>query len=140
MAKGAHVKSGVEMACACLPEKPAAQSGTFSPTGADSSAQAWERNLQDKDALYCSLTMGSVAYPYRVSVTLIRAMDDQHLTDQLNLGWPFVANEVDRHVPQDDQGTCLTKFLEIVAEYHESLLDKLSVGSESRDDRSFPRG
>ena len=94
-------------------------------------AADWERVLQERHAHYYRLTMGHVAHLYRGRITLIRATEHQHTTDDPTLGWGHVASEVDLHVVPGDHGTCLTKFLDRVGEHMKSSLDKLSVGSES---------
>jgi amino acid adenylation domain-containing protein len=113
---------------------------TPQPARIPESAADWERILQEKEAHYRRLTMGYVAYPYRGRITLIRATEHPHATDDPTLGWRQVASEVDLHVVPGDHATCVTKFLDIVAEHLKSSLDKLSVGSESQDDLSSLRG
>ena len=113
---------------------------TPQPARIPESAADWERILQEKHVHYIRLTQGYVAYPYRGRITLIRATEHRDATDDPTLGWGQVASEVDLHVVPGDHSTCVTKFLDIVAEHLKSSVDKLSVESESRDDRSSLRG
>ena len=68
------------------------------------------------------------------------SVEHRDATDDPTVGWGRVASEVDLHVVPGDHGTCVTEFLDIVAEHLKSSLDKLSVESKSRDDMSFLRG
>ena len=113
---------------------------TPQPARIPESAADWERILQEKHVHYRRLTESHVAYPYHGRITLIRATEHRDATDDPTVGWGRVASEVDLHVVPGDHGTCVTEFLDIVAEHLKSSLDKLSVESKSRDDMSFLRG
>lgn len=113
---------------------------TPQPARIPESAADWERILQEKHVHYRRLTQGHVAYPYRGRITLIRATEHRDAQDDPALGWRHVASEVDLHVVPGDHATCVTKFLDIVAEHFKSSLDKLSLESASRDDMTSLRG
>ncbi len=105
------------------------------PAPIPDSPEDWNRILQENNVHYHRLATGHVAYRYPGRITLIRANDHAHSTDDPTLGWRHVASDVDLHVVPGNHDTCLTKFLDLVAEHLKSSLDNFSVGSESRDEK-----
>ena len=74
------------------------------------SAEDWNRSLQEKYVHYRRVSTGYVAYPYNGRITLIRAREHRHSTDDPTLGWRHVASDIDLHVIPGNHATCLTDF------------------------------
>lgn len=97
------------------------------------SAADWGRLKLEKLIRYRRLIGGYVPYPYPGRITLILAAERSHPTDDPTLGWSRVASEVDLHVVPGDHDTCISKFLDVIAEHLKSSLNSLRIESENRD-------
>ena len=101
------------------------------PAATPDNGEDWIRSSLEKDVHYRRLSLGYVPYPYTGRMTLIRAKDHLHSTDDPTLGWRYVASDVDLHVVPGTHATCVTTFLDLVAGHLKSSLENSRIGIET---------
>jgi len=81
---------------------------------------------------YGRLVRGYLPRPYPDHLTIFRAKEEKHPTDDPSLGWQGLAKEVDLHIISGDHKGCISleENLPILAEHLKSCLDRCHAEQE----------
>ena len=101
------------------------------PQDIAASPDEWE---QEELNTHCGrLVYGYVPRPYAGRLTVFRARDEKHATDDPAMGWRSLAQEVDPHIIPGDHHGCISENLPILAEHLKSCLDACHGASQDPD-------
>jgi len=89
------------------------------------------RSQAKLDAHYRRLICAYLPRPYPGRLTVFRARDEKHLTDDPTLGWHSLAQDVDPHMIPGDHHGCITlaENLSVLAEHLKTCLDACHAAS-----------